>query len=101
MPPTDPMPMAARSSDPRPLPSAIGSIPKSDAAELIRTGRNFAADAFNVAARGAIPRPRSTVRSSTMRMAALTTTPTSMMPASSPNTVNVVCVTQSAANIPR
>ena len=40
--------MAARSSDPRPLPSAIGSIPKSDAAELIRTGRNFATDAFVV-----------------------------------------------------
>ena len=42
MPPTEPMPIDWRSSLPSPPPSAIGSMPTSAAAQLIRTGRNFA-----------------------------------------------------------
>ena len=86
----EPIPMTVRSPDPSPHPNAIGSIQKSDAAELIRMCRNFATDAFSVAACGVIPLARWIVRSSTMRMAAFTTTPTIMIPTSSPNTVNVV-----------
>ena len=93
MPPTEPMPIDCRSSLPSPPPSAIGNMPTSAAAQLISTGRNF-----NVAAIRTSPVCR---QASMIRIAAFTTTPTSMMPARSPKIESVWRATTTAAKMPR
>ena len=101
MPPTEPMPMDWRSSAPKPPENAIGSMPKSAATQLIRIGLNRVAAARRTASRFGTPAFRRFDRSSISRIAAFTTTPTSMMPARSPKIESVVPARRIAANRPR
>ena len=77
-PPTTAMPSGARDSPPAPLPIAIGRMPTMVASAVIRIGRKRMRDASNTASRALMPRSRSWLANSTIRIEFLVTSPTSM-----------------------